>query len=298
MAGVGCGPSYPATAPVRDTFLVPPDTYQWISFTTDYGDQDGFTAACRGVIARIAPSARVLDVTHAVPPQDIGHGAAVLAQTIGYLPPAVHLAVVDPGVGTARRGVAVLAGESVLIGPDNGLLVPAATALGGVRGVYELAEPDFWLPVVSRTFHGRDVFAPAAAHVAAGVPPERLGPAVDPATLARLPAPVTRVGAGMVDTEVVTVDHFGNVQLDATAGDLARAGLTAPVSLSVHLAERTVPATRGEVFDDVGHRELVVLVDSSGRAAVAVRNGSAAARLRLDVGDRIRLEAHGQRPDR
>ncbi|HEX5493781.1 MAG TPA: SAM-dependent chlorinase/fluorinase [Mycobacteriales bacterium] len=285
--------------------------YEWISFTTDYGDQDGFTAACRGVIARIAPDARVLDVTHGVPPQDVGRGAAVLAQTIGYLPPAVHLAVVDPGVGTDRRGVAVLAGDSVLVGPDNGLLVPAATALGGPRGAYELTEPGYRLPVVSRTFHGRDVFAPAAAHLAAGVPPERLGPAVDPATLARLPVPVTRVGAGMVDTEVATVDRYGNVQLDATAADLARAGLASSASsagaigpagpdgpdrLSVHLPDRTVEAVLGEVFADAEPGRVVVLVDSAGRAAVAVRDGSAAARLRLGVGDRVRLEARGGPP--
>ena len=269
------------------------NAYEWISFTTDYGDQDGFAAACRGVIARIAPAARMLEVTHAVPPQDVRRGAAVLSQTIAYLPPAVHLAVVDPGVGTTRRGVAVLAGESVLIGPDNGLLVPAAAVLGGPRAAYELADEAYRLPVVSRTFHGRDVFAPAAAHVAAGVSPGRLGPPVDPATLTRLSLPVTRVGAGMVDTEVLTVDRFGNVQLDATAGDLARANLDSGSSLSVHLAERTVPAVRGEVFEDVAFGELVVLVDSAGRAAVAVCNGSAAGRLRLGVGDRVRLEARG-----
>ncbi len=282
-----------APEPVRDTFWVGSNGYEWISFTTDYGDQDGFAASCRGVIARIAPTVRVLEVTHAVPPQDVRRGAAVLAQTIAYLPPAVHLAVVDPGVGTDRRGIAVLAGDSVLVGPDNGLLVPAAAALGGPRGAYELAEPAYRLPVVSRTFHGRDVFAPAAAHVAAGVPPERLGPPVDLASLTRLPLPVTRVGAGMVDTEVLTVDRFGNVQLDATGADLARANLNSGSSLSVHLAERTVPAVRGDVFEDVGFGEPVVLVDSAGRAAVAIRNGSAAGRLRLGVGDRVRLEARG-----
>ena len=116
-------------------------SYGWVSFTTDYGTADGFVAAVKGVIAGIAPDARVLDVTHQVPPQDVRRGAAVLAQTAPWLPPAVHLAVVDPGVGTDRRGVAVVAGRSVLVGPDNGLLLPAASALGGVRAAYELAAP-------------------------------------------------------------------------------------------------------------------------------------------------------------
>jgi S-adenosyl-L-methionine hydrolase (adenosine-forming) len=268
-------------------------TYDWISFTTDYGEEDGFTAACRGVIARYAPHVRVLDVTHAVPPQDVRRGAAVLAQTVPYLPPAVHLAVVDPGVGTTRRGVALVAAHGVLVGPDNGLLVPAAEALGGVRAAFELTDPEYRLPEVSRTFHGRDVFAPAAAHVASGVPPARLGPALDPDTLVRLPEAVTRLGAGMVDTEVVGVDRFGNVQLDATGGDLDRMNLTVGSPLTVHLADRSLSALRGETFEDVPRDALVVLVDSAGRAAVAVNTGSAASRLRLATGDRVRLAAAG-----
>lgn len=275
---------------VRDTSGVATHTYDWISFTTDYGDQDGFTAACRGVIARIAPEVRVLDVTHLVPPQDIRRGAAVLAQTVPYLPPAVHLAVVDPGVGTERRGIAVLAGGSVLVGPDNGLLLPAAAALGGALAAHELTDPAHRLPVVSRTFHGRDIFAPAAAHVAAGLPPDRLGAPVAVSDLTRLPNPVTRVATGMVDTEVLTVDRFGNVQLAASVADLARAGLAAGSPLWAHLAERTVPVVRGEVFDDVDFGELVLLVDSAGHAAMAIRNGSAAAHLRMGVGDRVQLE--------
>ena len=112
--------------------------YDWVSFTTDYGTDDGFVAACEGVIARVAPPVRVLHVSHTVPAQDVRRGAALLAQTAPYLPPAVHLAVVDPGVGTERRGAVLVAAEGVLVGPDNGLLVPAAEALGGVREAYEL----------------------------------------------------------------------------------------------------------------------------------------------------------------
>ena len=173
--------------------------YDWISVTTDYGLRDGFVAACHGVIARLAPAVRVLDVTHEVPPQDIRHGAMALAQTVPFLPAAVHVAVVDPGVGTSRRGVAVAAGQSILVGPDNGLLLPAAEALGGMLHAVELTERRFFGAEVARTFHGRDVFVPVAAHVAGGVPLGDLGPAVDPASLVRLPAPLVVVGDGVVE---------------------------------------------------------------------------------------------------
>src|SRR5262249_28968212 len=191
--------------------------------------------ACKGVIARLAPQVRIIDITHNVPPQDVRRGAGVLAQTAPFLPPAVHFAVVDPGVGTARRGLALVAAGGVLVGPDNGLLVPAAMALGNIEAAYRLAKPEYWLPTVSPTFHGRDVFAPAAAHLATGVPPDRLGPAVDLGSLVRLPAPETRTGAGRLDTEVLTGDRFGNVQLAASGAAPAGGGLRPPVRGPVRL---------------------------------------------------------------
>src|SRR5436190_15870208 len=142
--------------------------YDWISLTTDYGCSDGFVAACHGAIARIAPAVRVIDITHSVPPCDVAQGAAVLAQAVPHLPPAVHVAVVDPGVGTARRALAVEAGDSVLVGPDNGLLPRAADALGGVRRAVVLDNAGWFADPVSATFHGRDVFAPVAARLALG----------------------------------------------------------------------------------------------------------------------------------
>ena len=132
--------------------------FRYLSFLTDYGLQDGFVAACHGVAARIAPDARIIDVTHLVPPGDVRRGAAVLAQTVPYLPPAVHVAVVDPGVGTARRGVAVAAGESVFIGPDNGVLSWAVTACGGAAAAVSLTNRALWLAGAAATFHGRDIF--------------------------------------------------------------------------------------------------------------------------------------------
>jgi len=252
-----------------------------ISFTTDYGLDDGFVAACEGVIAGIAPAVRVLHVTHTVAPRDVRRGAAVLAATVPYLPPAVHLAVVDPGVGTARRGVVLLAGESALVGPDNGLLLSAADALGGVRAAHELTAAEYRLPVVSRTFHGRDVFAPAAAHLALGVPAAAFGPALDPAGLVRLPPPLAEVTADGVRTEVGTVDRFGNLSL---ATDLA---VPAGTGVTVVLGDRRHPATAATTFGDVEPGALLVFTDSAGRLAVAVRDGSAAEHTGATAGDEV-----------
>jgi S-adenosylmethionine hydrolase len=248
-----------------------------VSFTTDYGLSDGFVAACHGVIARIAPSVRLIDVSHEIPPQQVRTGAEVLAQTAPFLPDAVHLAVVDPGVGTARRGVVVVAGRGILVGPDNGLLLPAAEALGGVKAAYELTAPEYRLPVTSSTFHGRDVFAPAAAHLALGVAPGEFGPPAD--DLVRLPDPFVAVFPGKLVAEVLTVDHFGNVQLAAGPADLELAGLSGTVSVSS--ARVLVKALVGDTFGTVPPGENVLYTDSAGRLAVAVNGGSAASVLGL-----------------
>jgi S-adenosylmethionine hydrolase len=256
--------------------------YGWISLTTDYGTFDGFVAACHGSIARIAPDVRIIDVTHHVPPADVARGAAVLAQTAPHLPSAVHCAVVDPGVGTARRGIAIGTPKGVLVGPDNGLLVWAAEALGGMQTVVELTNRDWFLGDVSRTFHGRDVFAPAAARIAAGAPLGDAGPSVDPGTVVRLPDPVVAVGDGWIESEVMTVDRFGNVQL-AASGDVL-AGLGADL-----LVNGNVRARRGSTFADVDKGDLLVYTDSAGRVAIAVNNGRAVVVLSVRPGDVVRI---------
>ncbi|MEV0004552.1 SAM-dependent chlorinase/fluorinase [Micromonospora sp. NPDC050980] len=250
-----------------------------VSLTTDYGLSDGFVAACHGVLARLAPAARVIDVTHLVPPADVRRGATVLAQTVPYLPPGVHVGVVDPGVGTERRGVALATPGGLLVGPDNGLLLPAAEALGGVTGAVELTNPEWLAPTVSRTFHGRDVFVPVAARLALGAPLSGAGPAVDPAALVRLPEPVVRADAGGFTAEVLTVDHFGNVQLAAPGALLD--GLPARVRVSGRVA------VHGRTFSDAEPGGLVVYVDSAGLVAVAVRTGHAAGVLDVAPGDVI-----------
>jgi hypothetical protein len=264
-------------------------TYDWITFTTDYGLDDGFVAACLGVIARTAPIVRVINVTHTVPPHDVRRGAIVLAQTVPYQPPAVHLAVVDPGVGTSRRGVVIVAGESLLVGPDNGLLIPAADALGGVLSAYELTRPQYRLPTVSATFHGRDIFAPAAAFLAAGTLPHRMGPSVHPATLVTLPTPKTVTEQGKVTTEVLGIDHFGNIQLAATAKDLEALGQIRAVH--VRAGHQSAAAILGRTFADAPTGIMIVLIDSADHLSLAINNASAEAVLRCAAGDPVVLTA-------
>ncbi|MFB9851180.1 S-adenosyl-l-methionine hydroxide adenosyltransferase family protein [Micromonospora andamanensis] len=274
-----------------------------VSLTTDYGLADGFVAACHGVIARLAPALRIIDVTHLVPPGDVRRGGAVLAQTVPHLPLGVHVAVVDPGVGTRRRGVALDTPAGLLVGPDNGLLLDAAGALGGITGAVELTNPRWLTPRVSATFHGRDVFAPVAARLALGAPLAEAGRAVDPASLVRLPEPlVRRLPDGFV-AEVLTVDGFGNVQLAArselldplparvrvgpVAGDPAAAD--SPAGIGGWERE----AVHGRTFGDAPVGALVAHADSAGRVALSVNGGHAAALLAVVPGTLLRVRGSG-----
>jgi S-adenosylmethionine hydrolase len=187
-------------------------------------------------------------------------------------------------VGTARRAIAVAAGDSVLVGPDNGLLIPAAEALGGITSAHELTEARYRLPVVSATFHGRDIFAPAAAHLAAGVPAAHLGPPVDPASLVALPAPQTLVSQGTLHTEVLLVDHFGNLVL------AARTVPEGPL-VTITTGDRSLPAAVATTFAGAPPGGLVVYLDSAGHLAVAVNGASAAAHLNCTAGDRVTITA-------
>ena len=194
----------------------------------------------------------------------------------------MHCAVVDPGVGTARRALAIGAPNGVLVGPDNGLLVWAAEALGGLDTVVELTNKDWFLGDMSRTFHGRDLFAPAAARIAAGAPLGDAGPSVDPETLVRLPDPVVAVGDGWIEAEVMTIDRFGNVQLAATGGVLS--GLGGDL-----LINGNVRARRGSTFADVDKGGLLVYEDSAGQVGIAVNNGRAVVVLSVRPGDVVRV---------
>lgn len=253
----------------------------FVSLMTDYGLSDGFVAAVHGAILRIRPTVRIIDVTHDIHPGDVARGAAVLAQTVAYLPRCVHVAVVDPGVGTERRAVALRAPEGFLVGPDNGLLIAAAEALGGIEAAVSLTNPAWHAGAVTATFHGRDIFGPVAGHLAAGEPFEDAGDAVDTVTLIRLPDPVVRVSDGLVEAEVRAIDRFGNVQLAAPASALERLGDEVTVD--------SLDASRARAFGDVPAGGMVVFVDSAGFLAVAVNRGRAVVELGVEPGEVVRV---------
>ena len=258
-----------------------------IVFLTDYGRSDGFVGICHGVMARVAQDARVIDLTHAVPRQDVLRGAVELARAVPYMPAdAVYVAVVDPGVGSDRGAIAMAAGAALLVGPDNGLLSLAWEELGGVDSAVEIQNTDVVLSPVSRTFHGRDVFAPAAAHLAAGMPLEDLGPAVDPSTLVRLDVPGPMVAEGAVGARVTATDGYGNVQLNATERDLEDAAVEVGNVLVVN--GRRLP--RAGTFAELPEREPGLIVDSDGYLAIVVNQGNAAQMLGLAAGDVVVME--------
>jgi hypothetical protein len=266
-----------------------------LTFLTDYGLEDGFVAACHGVAFQIAPNARFIDITHLVSPGDIRRGAAILAQTVPYLARAVHVAVIDPGVGTSRRGIAVQAASgSVFVGPDNGLLSWAVAASGGATAAVSLTRTALWRDeTIPATFHGRDIFMPVAAHLAAGTPLAEAGEPVDPGDLVTLPEPFRRVtGEGpnpALEAEVLTVDRFGNIQLSGTAADAERAGLTPEATVTVTWADGEVTVPFRRTFGDVPPGSLVACTDSAGYVSLAVNGGDAAARLALRAPARVTL---------
>ena len=260
-----------------------------ICFLSDYGYEDDFAGTCRGIIARLAPDVRVIDVTHGIARHDLVGAAFVLRNTVRYMPEgAVHLAVVDPGVGGPRRAVVLRsAGDRFFVGPDNGMLVLAAESDGGIADCWEITNEDLFTAPLSATYHGRDIFAPVAAHLAGGLPPARLGPAIDPAGLVRLkipPAATTRRG---LRATAVLIDRFGNValNLDAAGLEAARLGDTIEV---VCAGERYL-ARLARSFVEVRPSDIMVLVDSYGQVALAVNTGSAEDVLGLSPGDAVEL---------
>jgi hypothetical protein len=262
--------------------------YDTVSFLSDYGLADEFVGVVKSVIRDLAPHATVLDITHEIPPHDVRAGGLTLARSAQYLAAGVILAVVDPGVGTDRRGVAieVADGAGVFVGPDNGLMAPAVAMTGGAGRAVSLTNVEYHLPAPGPTFAGRDVFAPVTAHLCNGVPLEALGDPVDPLTLLPGVLPVARTEDGVVKAEVLWVDRFGNVQLNLDPDELALPGDR--VSAQAHGRTRTARLVRA--FGDLGAGELGVLVDSYGLLTLALDRHSAAEELGLTAGDAVDLE--------
>ena len=262
-----------------------------ITFLTDFGLADDFVGTCHGVIKRIAPEAEVIDITHGIAPQQVLQGALVLANTVAYMPEGVHLAVVDPGVGGARRALALRSGDGRLfVGPDNGLLLPAADRCGGVAEAHELTNSDYALDQVSRTFHGRDLFAPAAAHLACGVALAELGPPLAPDALARLELPEADVGRSRIGATVLYVDHFGNVQLNVTREHLDSMGVAPGRRVELDLSGDRYYAVAARTFADARSGDLVLYEDSYRNVSIAISNGNAADLLRAQPGQKLRID--------
>lgn len=262
-----------------------------ITFLTDFGLQDDFVGTCHAVIASIAPDVRVIDLTHGIAPQAVLQGALVLRNTAPYVPPGVHLAVVDPGVGGKRRGVAVRTRDGrTFVGPDNGLLMLAADELG-VDAAHELTDERYRLPNVSRTFHARDIFSPAAAHVARGVAVEDLGPAVDPSTLVRVDVPEPVVSRSQLTATVVSVDRFGNVATNLRRAHLESFGIKPGDRVEIRLTFDRYHALVAETFADAASGELILYEDSYAMVTLAISEGDAARLTNVAIGDELRIAA-------
>jgi S-adenosyl-L-methionine hydrolase (adenosine-forming) len=262
----------------------------FITFLTDFGLADDFVGTCHGVIKRIAPDAQIVDITHGIRPGHVLQAALMLANTLPYMPAGVHLAVVDPGVGSARRPLALRDGEGRLyVGPDNGLLLPAADRFGGVAEAHELANPAYALESVSRTFHGRDLFSPAAAHLALGVALGELGPPIDPEALVRLDVPQADVGQARIRATVLGVDRFGNIALNLARSQLDEVGIVPGMRVELATRGNRYYAVAARTFADGVPGELILYEDSYRNAAVAVTRGSAASLLGVEEGAEILL---------
>jgi S-adenosylmethionine hydrolase len=254
----------------------------FITFLSDYGHLDEFVGVCHGVIARRCPGVRVIDLTHEIPRHDVRTGAMVMRAALPYVPAGVHLAVVDPGVGAvgehARRAVALrtAAHGHVLVGPDNGLLMPAAERLAGVVEAVDIGESPERIEPVSSTFHGRDIFAPVAAALAAGAPLAAVGEALPLEELRHLELPCARVAGGALVAHVLRPDHFGNLILDACAEQLAAAGAQPGEEVTVQHAGRTHVALYASTFADRPAGGLMIYEDAQRMIALAVNRGSAA----------------------
>jgi S-adenosylmethionine hydrolase len=263
-------------------------SFGFITFLSDYGLEDEFVGVCRGVLKRFAPHVEIIDIAHGIPPQDVQAGATVLAQAVLYMPPAVHLAIVDPGVGTPRRAVVIgTASGPPLIGPDNGLLSLAADALGGAVQANEISNQDLFLEQPSRTFHGRDIFAPVAARVALGMSPDEVGPSVPVDQLIRIERPEAKIDDDHIHARIVQIDHFGNLQLNFGRTEIEGIGVLIGDDVEIRIGGRSFTAPYTQAFSEVPIGRLLLLEDSHRHLTVALNMGNARDSLEARRGDPV-----------
>ncbi len=262
-----------------------------ITFLSDYGLTDHFVGVCHGVIAGICPSARIIDISHGVPRHDIRAGATMLAGALPFMPVGVHLAVVDPEVGAQRRAVALRSADGrLLIGPDNGLLRPAAERCGGLVEAVEISHSSYRLPAVSATFHGRDIFAPVSGHLAGGLQLGEAGRPMDIDELVALELPGFRREGDALVISALYIDRFGNVALSARHDELSGLGLRLGRRLRLRLGPAEHEAHYVRTFAEVPAGRLLVYEDAERRLALALSSGDAAAALGISVGDELWIE--------
>ena len=261
----------------------------FITFLSDFGLKDDFVGTCHGVMKRIAPDAQIIDITHGIPATAVLQGALVLANTVGYMPVGVHLAVVDPGVGGPRRALALRdEGDRIFVGPDNGLLLPAV-GRAGLAVAHEIVNPKYALETISRTFHGRDLFSPAAAHLANGVALDELGPPLDPDSLVTLDLPEPVVTNGVLSATLLYVDSFGNIALNVTRDDVEQLGIVSGARVELELAGERYYAVMARTFADARPGDVIFYEDSYRNMSVAISRGSAARMLHAVPGQGIKI---------
>jgi S-adenosylmethionine hydrolase len=266
--------------------------YDTVSFLSDFGTRDEFVGVVKSVVRDLAPHAMVIDLTHEIAAFDIRAGSLALARTIAYVPSGVVLAVVDPGVGTHRKAVAieVADGEGVLVGPDNGLLAPAVAMAGGAGRAVVLTNTEYQLAAAGATFAGRDIFAPAAAHLCNGVDLFELGEPIDADLLVPGVVPLPREDAGSIVCEVLWVDRFGNCQLNLGPDEVQSLGRRLQVSVGDLAGEPTVRiALHARTFDEIGVGAVGLVTDSYGMLALSLARRSAADELHIAAGDQVLL---------
>ena len=266
---------------------MPPKTPEFVSFLSDYGLRDEFAGVCRAVMLGLAPELRIVDVTHDIPAHDVRAGALALVRAVQYLPDGIVLAIVDPGVGTERRAIAVETESGYFLGPDNGLLAPAVAMIGGADRAVSLTNDEYHLASPGPTFAGRDIFAPAAGYLAAGVPLTDLGEEIDPIGMVPGLVSLPNDEDGSIVGEVWWVDHFGNCQLNIDPAELQRLGVDVGGSVELRFGGQARMARWVRAYGDAKPSELVALVDSYGLVSIALDRRSAAEELGLHGGSGI-----------